>query len=192
VGVFVVLVVVVGVKGRKWMPEEDEFIQKNIHSMSFIEMAETLGRTREAVAQRAYTKLGLARYGHRRVWTEGEIAFIKENFGKMSYRQMEAKLGRSRTSIGKKANELGLRYRRQLRVRKSLSAVRTDIEGYRLGLFCLLYQRAKKLVDEGKLRFDMQGDLLSNLLHAWNEAVRAGTWDPDAEIAAILSRQVAS
>lgn len=92
-----------------WMPEEEDFIRLNYEKMSDREMAEKLGRTRQAVSVRRTVNLQLKKREIPREWSQEEIAFLKTHYLKMSDKEIAKRLGRTEKSILRARIKRGLR-----------------------------------------------------------------------------------
>ena len=96
-------------KGIKWTDEETEYLKNNWHDKPIKEILKTLGRTKNAVTQKAY-KLELiatSRAAHK-TWSKKEMEYLEDKWGSVSMQSIAKKLNRTPSAIQQKASKMGL------------------------------------------------------------------------------------
>ena len=81
---------------KPWSEEDKQFIRDNRETMTDVEIAEALGRTRKAIGLMRH-RMGLVHSPNK--ITDEEIEFIKSHVGKITYSQIAKELGRSLPTI---------------------------------------------------------------------------------------------
>ena len=81
---------------KPWSEEDKQFIRDNWETMTDVEIAEALGRTRTAIGLMRH-RMGLVHSPNK--ITDEEIEFIKSHVGKITYSQIAKELGRSLPTI---------------------------------------------------------------------------------------------
>ena len=92
--------------GDCWDREQNIFIKNNYQNMSDKELANSLGRTVEAVKSQR-KKLKLSRLSKRR-WTKKEDEFLKQNYEEYSLKAMGNILNRSPKQVSYRLSKIGL------------------------------------------------------------------------------------
>lgn len=87
----------------KWTEADENYLRKNLGVLSNAEIAEHLGRTKEAIHLHV-NKLGISK----RNWSGEEIEYLKEFWGNKSIPLIASHLNRSETAIRQKASRLKL------------------------------------------------------------------------------------
>ncbi|MCZ7615618.1 MAG: hypothetical protein M5T52_19240 [Ignavibacteriaceae bacterium] len=91
---------------KEWSEEEIKILRENYSSKGSKHVAESIGRSREAVMAKA-VKLQLHVPP---VWSEEEIKFIKRFYKKRGAKYVAKKLGKKQDAVIAKAGKLGIRY----------------------------------------------------------------------------------
>ncbi|RKY06599.1 MAG: hypothetical protein DRP65_11595 [Planctomycetota bacterium] len=96
-------------RGRKWTAKEIALLMELYSECPFDEIAKRLGRTVDAVKQRAYS-LGLKRKSYlERLWTAEELQMLREQYPTCeSTRELARKIGRPWGSVRQIASNLGI------------------------------------------------------------------------------------
>lgn len=89
---------------RPWSPAEVDLLQRLHKTSPYEEIADLIGRTRNAVHLKA-RKLGLRKM---EFWDEAENAFLKERYKSLSYGEVGQLLGRSSSAVNARVTALGL------------------------------------------------------------------------------------
>jgi predicted transcriptional regulator len=90
---------------KKWTPEQDAFLQRNIDSMNNREIANSLGRSPSSIATRIKV-LRLTRKTSMRRWTVQEDDYLLRYYGVKSLLQISAKLQRSVQALESRLSRL--------------------------------------------------------------------------------------
>ena len=96
-----------GPASGRWTPEEDDYLRERISTEPMKTIAKGLGRTLDAVKNRACV-LGVKRGRTIKPWTEEEMAFIRANYSAMQAPELAEKLGRSVISVKARIGVLAL------------------------------------------------------------------------------------
>jgi hypothetical protein len=93
---------------RPWSAEEEGYLKEHYPTTSTAALAKKLGRTNDAVFQRARI-LGLKRsFLKNIVWKDEEINFLKDNYRTMKKHDIANHLGKNHMLVYLKSVELGL------------------------------------------------------------------------------------
>ena len=95
--------------GRKWTAKEVALLKELYPECPFGEIAQRLGRTVDAVKQRAYS-FGLKRKSYlEKLWTAEELQMLRELYPTCeSTRELAKKIGRPWGSVRQTASNLGI------------------------------------------------------------------------------------
>ena len=93
-------------KYKPWLEEEDAYIREKYLLTSFTRIAEKLGRSSNAVIQRA-SSIGCKKTVSKK-WTKDEIVFLTDNYENATLEELVFRLERKSSAIYNKAYELGL------------------------------------------------------------------------------------
>lgn len=94
--------------GTPWTTSSEEFLRQNAGKLSATQIAESLGRSADAVLHRAkHLGVSLARDIHQH-WSVEDLATLKLHYRKMNTTDLGKLLGRERKQVFNKAFELGL------------------------------------------------------------------------------------
>lgn len=101
-------------RGRKWTTKEVVLLKELYSECPFDEISKRLGRTVEAVKQRAYS-LGLKRKSYLdKLWTAEELQMLREQYPICkSTRELAKKIGRPWGSVRQIASNLGITSKRR-------------------------------------------------------------------------------
>lgn len=88
-----------------WSEEDFQFIKSNYDKMSHQEMADKIGKTKDAVKKKCRVS-GLVKKVHAD-WNESNLQFLKDNWENMLYKDIGEKLGMSEKMVFLQAQRLG-------------------------------------------------------------------------------------
>jgi len=89
-----------------WSDEEFAFVRSNFAAMTHQDMADKIGKTRDAVKKKC-RELGLIKKPHAE-WNESNLKFFRENWDSMTYQEIGDKLGMSEKMVFLQAERDGL------------------------------------------------------------------------------------
>jgi hypothetical protein len=95
-------------RSPKWTDDEISYLREHYGKAPGEEIARALGRTYNAVTERA-RRHGLRSRRAPRRWSEAEDAYITENYGKIPNVELASALGRSYFSLKAREDRLGVR-----------------------------------------------------------------------------------
>ncbi len=78
---------------KAWTKEEDDYIIANFGHMTYPQLAEKLGRSKDAIKQHCYTIQLWKRAPYKGGWTDEEKEIVRKNFPTMTYKQLAEVLG---------------------------------------------------------------------------------------------------
>lgn len=89
-----------------WSTEEFSFIRCNFENMTHQEMADKIGKTRDAIKKKC-RELGLIKKPHAE-WTDDNLKFFRDNWDSMTYQEIGNKLGMTKKMVFLQAEREGL------------------------------------------------------------------------------------
>jgi hypothetical protein len=141
---------------RRWTPEEDVVIRETYASAPAYAIAEQLGRTEDAVWQRAVRVLGLEKRQVPPPWSDAEINELKRRYPAEAPAVIARQLGRSLSAVYQQAIYLGLHSRKALiglAVNHGyFNEITTTEQAYILGLLAA----DGNVSDSGRISFGLQ------------------------------------
>lgn len=117
--------------GIKWSKEEKEFLKKEYPLKSAEYISDLIDRSKNAIYIKA-DEMGIEsrKCGSGVRWTQKEIDILKEKYPIEDLSKLSSELGRSKSSIKSKAEELGIKKRKELREEERKKAKFLFKEGF--------------------------------------------------------------